>query len=51
LARAEIRVCIQELLKRIPDYEVIENELKMPPSVGTVYGFESVPIRFAPKAQ
>ncbi len=46
LARLEMKVMVQQLLRRIPDYTVDESELRLHHDVGIAYGYESVPIRF-----
>jgi cytochrome P450 len=48
IGRAEIRICLEEVLKRLPDYEVEEAGLELAPDVGTVYAYKSLPIRFTP---
>lgn len=51
LARLEMTIMCQQLLHRIPDYEIDEAALHLHPDVGLVYGFGSVPMRFhAPAA-
>jgi cytochrome P450 len=48
LARLEVKVMIQQLLQRLPDYEVDESNLDVHPDVGVAYGYETVPLRFTP---
>ncbi|MET0453981.1 MAG: cytochrome P450 [Mycobacterium sp.] len=51
LARLEMTVMLQQILHRIPEYEIDEGALQLHPDVGLVYGFGSVPMRFrAPAA-
>lgn len=46
LARAELRIVLEEFLRRIPDYHLIEDELVAPSTIGIVNGWVSVPITF-----
>lgn len=48
LARTEIRVCLEEVLARLPDYELVEEGVQSAPDVGVVYGYKKVPVRFQP---
>jgi len=48
LARLEMKVMIQQVLRRLPDYIVDESRLELHRDVGIAYGYESVPIRFSP---
>ena len=48
LARLEVKVMIQQVLQRIPDYTIDESKLEVHPDVGVAYGYESVPMRFTP---
>ena len=48
LARMEIRVCLEEVLSRLPDYELDEAGIESAPDVGVVYGYKRVPVRFSP---
>jgi cytochrome P450 len=47
LARLEMTIMLQQLLHRIPDYEIDEHALHLHSDVGLVYGFGSVPMRFS----
>jgi cytochrome P450 len=47
LARLEMTIMLQQLLHRIPDYEIDEQALHLHSDVGLVYGFGSVPMRFS----
>ncbi len=47
LARLEVRVALEEMLARIPDFVVEEDGLARVHS-GNVRGFSKVPIRFTP---
>lgn len=48
LTRMEARICMEEVLKRLPDYEVVENALVLIPDASSLYGYLSVPVRFTP---
>jgi cytochrome P450 len=48
LARLEVKVMVQQILARIPDYTIDESCLEVHPDVGIAYGYESVPMRFTP---
>jgi cytochrome P450 len=45
LARMEIKICLEEVIKRIPDYDLIEEGVEFAPDVGVVYGYKKVPVR------
>jgi len=49
LARMEIRVVLEEVLKRIPDLEYTDGPPKMHPST-LVRSFKYMPVRFSPEA-
>lgn len=46
LARLEMKVMVQQILRRLPDYTVDESELTFHHDVGITYGYEKVPIQF-----
>lgn len=48
LTRLETRICMDEVLRRLPDYRIIEEGLQPIPDVSTVSGYLSVPVTFAP---
>jgi cytochrome P450 len=48
LARMMFQEMVSEVLKRMPDYELIEEELRPYPSIGGVNGWVSIPARFTP---
>ncbi|MBW8754943.1 MAG: cytochrome P450 [Sphingomonadales bacterium] len=48
LTRQEARICMDEVLRRLPDYRVIEEALQPIPDVSTVSGYLSVPVTFTP---
>lgn len=50
LARLEMKVMVQQILRRLPDYTVDEGGLVLHSDVGIAYGYEAVPIRFSPAA-
>jgi cytochrome P450 len=47
-ARAEIQVALEEVLRRLPDYEIEESGLQVARDVGLIYGYSKVPIKFTP---
>ena len=47
LARLELRIMFDELLRRMPDLELTMDELPMRPS-NFIVGIEEMPVRFAP---
>jgi cytochrome P450 len=49
LARLEMKVMVQQILQRLPDYTVDESRLRLHHDVAIAYGYESVPIRFTPR--
>ena len=48
LTRLEARVCMDEVLARLPDYRLLEDGLLMTPDASTLFGYLSVPVVFAP---
>jgi cytochrome P450 len=48
LARMMFEVMMEEILDRLPDYEVIEGGAKLYPSVSPVNGWVNIPITFPP---
>jgi cytochrome P450 len=46
LARLEMKVMVQQILRRLPDYTVDESQLALHHDVGIAYGYASVPITF-----
>ena len=46
LTRLEARICMEEVLGRLPDYDLVEERLEPIPDASTIYGYLSVPIRF-----
>jgi cytochrome P450 len=50
LARLEMKVMVQVILQRMPDYTIDESQLRLHPDVGLAYGYESIPMRFTPQA-
>ena len=51
LARLEMKVMIQQILQRLPDYTVDEAKLELHRDISVAYGYDSVPIRFIPAAK
>jgi cytochrome P450 len=49
LARLEVRVMVQQVLQRIPDYTIEDSKLEVHPDVAVAYGYESVPLYFTPR--
>ena len=47
-ARAESTIVVEEILRRMPDYEVRESEAEKFPSVGITNSYLSMPARFTP---
>jgi cytochrome P450 len=48
LARLEVEVMLQQLLRRLPDYTVDESALQIHRDVGVAYGYDAVPLSFTP---
>jgi cytochrome P450 len=48
LARLEMKVMIQQILRRLPDYTLDESQLEIHADVGIAYGYESLPMQFTP---
>ena len=48
VARMEIRVMLEEIFRRLPDFQLVEDQLAFAPDVAIIYGYKSVPIRFTP---
>jgi cytochrome P450 len=48
LARAELRLAIEEVLRRLPDYELDEAALQMNPNFASAYGYQQIPVIFSP---
>jgi len=47
-ARMEIRVMLEEILRRLPDYRLVEDKLEFAPDVAIIYGYKAVPVTFPP---
>src|SRR5439155_18488081 len=48
LARAEFAVMLEQILQRLPDYEIDRSATKRYPSLGIVNGYITMPGRFTP---
>jgi len=48
LTRLEARICMDEVLRRLPGYELVEAGIERIPDSAILYGFLSVPVRFPP---
>jgi cytochrome P450 len=48
LARAEYKIIVTELLRRLPDYQVVAGQARQYKRIGTVNGWEVVPVSFTP---
>jgi cytochrome P450 len=51
VARLEIRVMLQEIFRRLPDFELVEEGLVFAPDVAVIYGYKAVPLKFTPGAR
>jgi cholest-4-en-3-one 26-monooxygenase len=51
LARLELRILFEELLRRLPDLELVEGAALPQRRGNFVLGLESVPVRFSPGAR
>jgi len=48
VARLEFRLLFEQILERLPDFEIDEKRLRHSPVSGVVHGYESVPFTFTP---
>jgi cytochrome P450 len=48
LARSEMRIMLEEVLRRLPDYQILEEGVEEPESIGIVKGRVRLPVRFTP---
>lgn len=48
VARTQMRFALEAVLERLPDYRVEHDKVVRAETIGTVYGYFSVPISFAP---
>ncbi len=48
LARAQFLAVLDAVLARLPDYDVIEEEVRRYPAIGMVHGMITLPARFTP---
>ena len=51
LARAEVKIVLQEVLRRLPDYEVLEDQVEDPQTMGLLYGKSRIPIVFSARGR
>jgi len=51
LARLELKIMLEELLRRIPDFEIDSAKVKHPETVTVIWGRSSLPARFTPSDQ
>jgi cytochrome P450 len=51
LARVEMRIALEEVLRRIPDYELLEDEVELLPHFPTAYGYRRISATFSPGAR
>lgn len=50
MARTEMRIVLDRVLERLPDYRVLWDRVVGPETVGSSYGQREVPVVFAPRA-
>ena len=48
IARNEVRIVLSEVLRRLPDYRILEDQMVRAETVGTVYGHVNMPTAFSP---
>lgn len=48
ITRLETRICMEEVLRRLPDYRLVEDRLEPIPDISTMQGYLSVPVTFTP---
>jgi hypothetical protein len=41
-------VALEEVLRRIPDFEMVEDQLELQEDCGLIYGYKRVPVIFTP---
>ncbi|MBV9511329.1 MAG: cytochrome P450 [Caulobacteraceae bacterium] len=51
VARMEIRVMLEEIFRRLPDFQLVEEGLVFAPDVAIIYGYKAVPVTFTPGAR
>ncbi len=51
LARMELRIAIEEVLRRLPDYRLVEEEVVMTPNFPSAYGYLRIGAQFEPGAR
>src|SRR5439155_26310226 len=48
LARVEFRIVLEEVLARLPDYRILEDEIENPQTIAASYGRVRIPAVFTP---
>jgi len=48
VAKAELRIVLEEVLRRLPDYEIVQEGVEPTSSAGTVFERLRIPARFSP---
>ncbi|WP_161600460.1 cytochrome P450 [Mycolicibacterium hodleri] len=48
LARLEMKVMVQQILQRMPDYVIDESQLKVHEDISVAFGYDAVPAHFTP---
>lgn len=48
LAKAELQIVLEEVLRRLPEYEIVEDEVEPTSTAGTVFERLRIPARFPP---
>ena len=51
LARTELRIVVDRLLERLPDFKVLWDRVVGPETIGSSYGQREVPVTFTPGAK
>jgi cytochrome P450 len=47
-ARLEMKIALEEVLRRMPDFQVDEDNIVVPRHVGEIYGRLALPMTFTP---
>jgi cytochrome P450 len=51
LALLEMRIILQQVFRRLPDFEIDESRIRVHSNVSIVFGYDAVPARFSPGAK